>query len=167
MLAAWMTTFVLVTAPAVDGSARQPLGQLALFSPLVGREWVAAFPGNDITDTQRFEWVLGGKFLRNVHHVRASGKVVYEGETIYAWDQRAQRIVWWYWNSTGGYVVGTIAVREDGTLVADGENHGSADQIDRVRSTIRIGTDEWTSVGTQQRGGQWVEQPARTYRPVR
>jgi hypothetical protein len=97
MLAAWMTTFVLMTAPAVDGSARQPLGQLALFSPLVGREWVAAFPGTD----------------------------------------------------------------------ADGENHGSADQLDRVRSTIRIGTDEWTSVGTQQRGGQWVEQPARTYRPVR
>lgn len=144
----------------------RPLGQLAMFGPLVGRDWIAEFPGNGVTDTQRFEWAVGAKFLRNVHHVRASGKIVYEGETIYAWDQPTQRIVWWYWNSTGGYVIGTIAIREDGALVADGENHGAADQLDRVRSTMRIGTNQWTSVGAQQRDGKWTEQPVRTYRPI-
>lgn len=159
--------FALGGQVAGNASAAQPIGQLALFSPLVGREWVAEFPGDSVTDTQRFEWALGAKFLRNVHHVRTSGKVVYEGETIYAWDQRAQRIVWWYWNSTGGYVVGTIAIREDGALVAEGENHGAADQLDRVRTVIRIGTDQWTSAGAQERDGKWTEQPPRTYRPVR
>ncbi len=113
-----------LAAVAHPAQPSQPLGQLAIFSPLVGRDWVAEFPGNNVTDTQRFEWVLGARFLRNVHHVRAGGKVVYEGETIYAWDQRAQRIVWWYWNSTGGYVTGTIAIREDGAIATEGENHG-------------------------------------------
>src|SRR5262245_34831519 len=160
---------VTVFAGQVHGTSpsAQPIGQLALFSPLVGREWIAHFPGNDVTDTQRFEWALGAKFLRNTHQVRAGSKVVYEGETIYAWDQRAQRIVWWYWNSTGGYVVGTMAIREDGALVAEGENHGAADQLDRVRTIMRIGKDEWTSAGAQERDGKWTEQPPRTYRPVR
>ena len=155
-----------LAAVAHPAQPSQPLGQLAIFSPLVGRDWVAEFPGNNVTDTQRFEWVLGARFLRNVHHVRAGGKVVYEGETIYAWDQRAQRIVWWYWNSTGGYVVGTIAIREDGAIATEGENHGAVDQLDRVRSVVRIGTDEWTSAGAQERAGKWTELPMRTYKPA-
>ena len=163
-----LLAFAVLAPPQAYGEspAPQPLGQLAIFSPLVGRDWVAEFPGNNVTDTQRFEWALGARFLRNVHHVRAGGKVVYEGETIYAWDQRAQRIVWWYWNSTGGYVVGTIAIREDRAIVADGENHGAADQLDRVRSVMRIGANEWTSVGAQERDGKWTDQPVRTYRPA-
>jgi hypothetical protein len=162
-----LALFVLAGQADGNSAAAQPLGQLALFSPLVGREWVAEFPGNDVTDTQRFEWALGARFLRNTHQVRAGGKVVYEGETIYAWDQRAKRIVWWYWNSTGGYVTGTMAIREDGAIVASGENHGAADQLDRVRTIMRVGTDEWTSAGAQERDGKWTEQPLRTYRPVR
>jgi hypothetical protein len=167
IVAAALVLFLL--AGQADGTAAglQPVGQLAIFSPLVGREWVADFPGNKVTDTQRFEWVLGAKFLRNIHHVRAGGKVVYEGETIYAWDQRAQRIVWWYWNSTGGYVTGTIVFREDGALVAEGENHGAADQLDRVRTVMRIGPDQWTSVRAQLRDGTWTEQPPRVYMPTR
>jgi hypothetical protein len=90
---------------------------------------------------------------------------VYEGETIYAWDQRAGRIVWWYWNSTGGYVTGTVTV-SGGAMLAEGENHGAADQLDRVRSVMRIGSDEWTSVGSQERDGKWIQQSPRTYRPV-
>jgi hypothetical protein len=158
---------VLAGQVGVNSAAAQPIGQLALFSPLVGRDWIAQFPGNDVTDAQRFEWAIGARFLRNTHQVRAGGKVVYEGETIYAWDHRAQRIVWWYWNSTGGYVVGTIAIREDGSLVAEGENRGAADQLDRVRTVMRIGTDQWTSAGAQERDGKWTEQPPRMYRPGR
>lgn len=161
-----LLSLAVVASPAAGRSDAQPLGQLAVFSPLVGREWIAAFPDGDVTDTQRFEWVLGARFLRNVHHVRAAGKVVYEGETIYAWDQRAQRIVWWYWNSTGGYVTGTIAIGERGELVATGENHGAADQLDRVRTVIRIGAGEWTSTAAQEREGKWTDLPTRTYRPV-
>ena len=160
-----IASIVFALATAQPAPAPQPLGQLAIFGPLVGRTWVAQFPGNNVTDTQRFEWVLGARFLRNVHHVRAGDKVVYEGETIYAWDSRAQRIVWWYWNSTGGYVTGTIAIREDGAIVADGENHGAKEQLDRVRSVMRIRPDEWTSAGAQERNGTWTEQPPRTYRP--
>jgi hypothetical protein len=77
-IAAALVLSVLAGQAAGNSTPAQPIGQLALFSPLVGREWLAEFPGNNVTDTQRFEWALGAKFLRNVHHVRAGGKVVYE-----------------------------------------------------------------------------------------
>jgi hypothetical protein len=147
-------------APAAASS------QLAVFAPLIGRDWVAAFPGGNVTDTQRFEWVLSGKFVRNVHHVRSGTDVVYEGETIYAWDQRESKIVWWYWNSTAGFVTGSLTVAPDGALMAEGENHGAADQLDRTRTVLRIGKDEWTSQGSQERDGKWTVQSLRTYKPV-
>ena len=43
-----------LAAVAEPAPPPQPLGQLAIFSPLVGRDWVAEFPGNNVTDTQHF-----------------------------------------------------------------------------------------------------------------
>src|SRR4051794_5495167 len=94
MGAARVLTFLLVVVPQA-----QQTGPLEVFAPLVGGEWVADFPGGQVTDTQRFEWAFNRQFVRNVHEVRAGGQVVYSGETMYAWDERASRIVWWYWNS--------------------------------------------------------------------
>jgi hypothetical protein len=163
-LAAVPAFFVLDQDPR---PAEPPAPSLAVLAPLVGTDWVATFPGGKVTDTQRYEWVFGDRFVRNRHQVRTEdGKTVNEGEAIYAFDQRERRIVWWYWNTTGGYVTGTLTRDAGGALVADGENHGAADQLDRKRQVIRIGDGEWTVTGAQQKGGEWVEQPARTYRPA-
>lgn len=140
-------------------------GKLDAFAPLIGREWTAALPTGNVTDTQRFEWMYGKKFVRNTHAVKtAKGEVVYEGETVYAWDARAQRIVWWYWNASGGFVEGTASIGADGTISTEGQNHGGANQIDRTRSTMRITANAWTFAASSEKDGVWDSGPMRTYR---
>jgi hypothetical protein len=142
-----------------------PLAQLAPFAPLIGGVWSAPFNA-DIHDEQQFEWLYGGKFVRNVHQVKTTdGKVVYEGETIYAWDARASKIAARYWNATGGFVDGEA--RWDGAhMEFEGDNHAGGSQTERVRSVTDFGGDEWTMTGYFWKNGAWVEQGKRTYRRV-
>jgi hypothetical protein len=140
-------------------------GKLDSFAPLVGRDWTAPLPQGNLTDVQRFEWMYGRKFIRNTHAVKtAKGEVVYEGQTVYAWDARSGRIVWWYWNVTGGFIEGTASIGADGVISIEGQNHGGANQLDRTRSTIRITGDAWTFTPSFEKDGVWKSEPARTYR---
>ena len=144
-------------------------GKLDAFAPLIGRDWTAPLPNGGLTDTQRFEWVYGKKFIRNTHWVKtAKGEVVYEGETVYGWDARSGRIVWWYWNASGGYLEGTATIGADGVITIEGENHGDSKQLDRIRSTIRIthatSADTWTFSPSSEKDHVWTVDPARTYR---
>jgi len=149
--------------PATPGGTAP--GRLDVFAPLIGRDWTAPLPNGILTDTQRFEWQYGRKFIRNTHAVKtAKGEVVYEGETIYAWDARAGRIVWWYWNVSGGYVEGTASIGADGTITIEGQNHGDANQLDRTRSIIRVTGDTWTFTPSYEQNRVWHNEPMRTYR---
>ena len=140
-------------------------GKLDAFAPLIGRDWTAPLPNGKLTDTQRFEWMYGKKFVRNIHFVKTTkGEVVYEGETVYAWDARSGRIVWWYWNASGGYVEGTASIGTDGAITTEGQNHGDASQLDRTRSIIRITADGWTFTPSYEKDGVWKSEPSRTYR---
>jgi hypothetical protein len=141
---------------------------LAPFAKLVDGAWTAAFNA-EIYDEQSFSWVFGGRFLRNRHQVRTTkdGQVVYEGETIYAIDPTTSQIVWWYWNATGGHIVGT-ARWEDGVCIFEGENHGAPGQTQRVRSTVEIGDDGWTArIWYLATDGSWALQNTRAYRRAR
>ena len=140
-------------------------GKLDGFAPLIGRDWTAPLPNGNLTDTQRFEWMYGKKFVRNTHLVKTTkGEVVYEGETVYAWDARSGRIVWWYWNASGSYLEGTASIGADGAITTEGQNHGDASQLDRTRSTIRITADGWTFTPSYEKDRVWNSQPSRTYR---
>lgn len=148
-------------APTAGGAP----SKMEAFAPLIGRDWVAPLGNANLTDTQRFEWVYGKRFVRNTHLVKtAKGDVVYEGETIYAWDARGSRIVWWYWNSSGGYLEGSASVGADGAINTEGQNHGDAKQLDRTRSTIRISADGWTFTPAFEKDGVWKTEAARTYK---
>jgi hypothetical protein len=165
-----VTLITAVLAAAVThaqqrSSSTTEANPLQVFAPLIGAQWAAELPGGQVSDVQVFEWTFDRKFVRNTHEVRLKdGQVVYSGETIYAWDSRNTRIIWWYWNATGGSVTGTALVDSDGALTTEGENHGPKDQIDRTRSRMRIGADAWTFEAAQQKDGKWIDQPARTYR---
>lgn len=140
-------------------------GRLDAFAPLVGRDWTAPLPNGNLTDTERFEWMYGKKFVRNTHFVKTTkGEVVYEGETVYAWDARSGRIVWWYWNASGGYLEGSASIGADGAITTEGQNHGDASQLDRTRSTIRITADGWTFTPSYEKDRVWNSEPSRTYR---
>lgn len=163
-----LIVLALLAAPAraAEVPADVPAA-LRPFAPLVGPTWVGRFPNGKLTDEQRFEWVYGGRFLRNEHQVKnEAGATVYEGETIYAWDPLADQIVWWYWNATGGYVTGTVTATEGGWL-AEGVNHAPAGQTPRVRGALRgISSESWEAVQYYEREGEWVEQWTMVYRPA-
>ncbi|MBI5850978.1 MAG: hypothetical protein HZB39_08110 [Planctomycetes bacterium] len=157
----------VVSTVAIQDPAPTPAkaNPLAVFAPLIGRDWVGVFPDGKLSDTQRYEWVYGAKFVRNTHQVRvADGTAVYEGETIYAWDARAERITWLYWNTSGGYVAGTVTVRDDGVLIVEGDNHGPKEQLDQVKAEVRIGDGEWSMRPGKAKDGKWSFEEPRAYR---
>lgn len=155
-------TLAIVPLLAVGPAAAQPSGEraggashLQGLAPLAGRAWQGTFPGGELRDTQEFAWMLGGAFLRNAHRVTdLEGNVVYEGETIYGWDPQAERLRFWYFNSTGGHVTGELEESE-GRWRAEGENHGPAGQTSRVRSEIALVGDGWTLTSFFLEGGEW------------
>lgn len=157
-----------IAAPSAQAPASSPKTALAVLAPFVRADWRAPLPSGPLTDTQHFEWMYDQMFIRSPHHVdSADGKTVYQGETVYGWDARAHQIVWWYWNETGGYLTGTLTPSPDGSLLLEGENHGPADQLDRIRQTIRIANDSWTMETSEERAGQWTPAVARTYQRVK
>ena len=77
-----------------------------MFQPLIGGCWQTNFSPT-LSDTHCFEPVYGGAHVRDRHEVGQNGKTVYAGETIYS--DAGARLVFTYFNSTGGVGGGTVA----------------------------------------------------------
>jgi len=145
--------------------AQEDVDKLAVLKPLVGHTYVGTFPNGNMTDVHSFEWVFEDKFIRNKHEVRnADGQTVYAGEAIYAWDPKTESLVFWYWNTTGGFVEGAVA-EENGKLMANGENHGQKGQVAKVRSALwDIGSDSYKATSYFWKDGAWQEQWTMTFK---
>jgi len=151
------------SAPA----AVEPIAQLRPLAALVGHPWVAALPGGKLTDTQSWTWLYGGKFLRSEHQVRdAEGHTVYSGETIYAWDAREEKLVWWYINATGGFVEGTFVPDGERSYRVEGKNHGPSSQKDEIHGLMEIQDGTWSSTALELRDGAWHEASKLEFRPA-
>ena len=155
-----------LTVPLFAAESEGPTEELQQLGSLVGKVWVGEFPGGNMTDEQRFEWIFEKKFLRNTHRViDAEGKVTYEGETIFAWHPAGQTLVWWYFNATGGFITGTITESEAGWEF-EGINHSPPPQPPRVRGLWKIvSEDEWQSTQYFYDSGEWKETFTITFRP--
>jgi len=161
-----MLSFIFILLFVGDGHKNPAPEHFEALASLVGRDWVALFPDGKTTDTQRFEWVYGGKFLRNTHWVKnAEGGVVYEGETFYAWDFKEKRLAWFYFNTTGGHLVGYLE-EERGRLTVYGTNNAPGAQTPEVKGAIVILAHSYDSVTYFKKQDQWVEQMTVTYKPV-
>jgi hypothetical protein len=151
--------------PQAPSTPAEPIPALRPLAGLVGPVWVAQFPGGKLTDTQVWSWVYDGKFLRSVHEVQdLDGRVVYGGETIYAWDARAERLVWWYVNATGGFVTGTLEPDGEGRFQVAGENHGPSEQLQEVRGVLALEEGGWSSTSLALTDGTWREQAVLVFR---
>jgi len=78
---------------------------LSPFKPFVGACWRTQFSAT-VADTHCFEPMYGGAHVRDRHEVRADGKIVYAGETIYSAD--GPNLVFTYVNSLGGVGQGKV-----------------------------------------------------------
>ena len=131
--------------------------QLQPLAFLAGQCWSGPFPGGKATDEHCFEWVYGGRFLRDRHIVRG-GENPYRGETLYYWDPAGKAIAYIYFNSDGGVSRGNA--RADGdTLVFPSERHTLEGGAVREHGTTwkREGDDRYVAITNELRDGKWHE----------
>ena len=158
-----ITTFLLLALLAGDGPAIPD--HFKAFTPLIGKDWRATFQDGKVSDVQRFEWIYGGKFMRNTHWVRdAAGKVTYEGETVYAWDYKKKRLAWYYFNTSGGHMVGWVEGKGNG-MTAYGANNAPG-QTAEVKGEMLIEAGQFISVQYFMKDGAWAQEFRVVYKPV-
>jgi hypothetical protein len=91
-------------AAAEPAEAEKQLQPLAFSA---GRCWTATFADGKTTDTHCYDWMHGGRQLRDTHVVRgAAGE--YRGETVYLWDAEHARIVYRYVDANRGHSDGHV-----------------------------------------------------------
>ena len=91
--------------------------------------------GKDV-DEHCFQWIYGGKALRDTHVVRGAGHADYAGESTYYWDSLARRIDYLYIENQGGIMRGSVEPA-DGALVFPATSFVG----DGIALTIRV---RWT-----------------------
>lgn len=106
--------YLLLLVPGFASADPDPGYQPLAF--LAEHCWKGAFPGGKQTDEHCFNWVYGGKFLRDRHTLRTEGKPDAKGESIYFWDSAAKRLEYLYIESDGGFSRGPVSV-DSGALV--------------------------------------------------
>ena len=134
----------------------EPIEPLKPMEFLAGHCWKGLFPDGKQTDEHCFQWLYGGKALRDTHTVRAPGRADYAGETTYYWDAGAKRVAFLYIENLGGVSHGTMEPAPDALVfpptqyVADGES-----MTYRVRWT-RQGDDAYEAFSEMQVKDGWA-----------
>ena len=152
-----VTTFAAADAP----TAQNPLQPLEF---LVGSCWAGDFPGGRGVDTHCFASVYGGKFVRDTHVLHGKGPD-YSGESIYGWDPRQQKIVFWYWSSDGDIEQGTVAGSDEGLEFP--EHHLTQPQELTFRTHWkRLDANRYEALNERKEGDAWKTQWKIEYRRV-
>lgn len=133
-----LAALALLCAPAAF-AAEAPYAPLAF---LAGHCWKGTFTDGKQTDEHCFEWVYGGRFLRDRHVVRGDHPD-FAGETIYFFNSAAKRIEYVYIEDQGGFSRGAVAAEADAVVFPDAEYvDGGKTQVYRARWT-RSGGDAY------------------------
>jgi hypothetical protein len=122
---------VAQTAPKQPGEA---------LAELAGSCWRTLMDGKGPdTDTHCFEAATGGKMVTDTHKVRnAKGEVVYEGVSIYLLDKPSGTLVYEYFYSNGGKLVGY------GWRVGDEIRFASKPGQEKPDLVWKLGKDSYT-----------------------
>jgi hypothetical protein len=148
-------TLLLLSAVSFNATpAEAPNNPLLPLQFLVGHCWTGDFPNSGGKDTHCFEPMFGGKFIRDKHVVHGKGPD-YLGESIYAFDPKQKRIVFWYWSSGGDIDGGTVEPMANGLNFP--ERHLTAPKDLTMRTHWkRIGDDRYEALNEQKIGdGAW------------
>jgi len=146
--------FALLFVPAV--AAAQPIEALKPMEYLAGHCWRGTFPDGKRTDTHCFEWMLGGKALRDVHTVRAPERPDYVGETIYYFDSGAKRVEYLYVENLGGISRGTME-STPGALVFPAAQYVESGKAMTYRSRwTRLDDSSYEAFAEMQDKGNWA-----------
>jgi hypothetical protein len=151
---------VMSLSASLDLPAQTPVPEH--FRPmefLVGSCWIGAFPDGKSTDEHCFEWMFDGKFIREHHVVRGTAEP-YGGETVFAWDAEKEQLVFWYWNTQGGFSTGTGEYTGEGIIFPERHvtEHGVKEMkaVWKRRGRTRTACGRGSELGTTgRRSGRW------------
>lgn len=131
---------VLALCGAAAAHAQAPLPPGEALAELTGACWRTLFDGKGPdTDTHCFEAAVGGKMVTDTHKVRnGAGEVVYEGVSVYLLDRASGELVYEYFNSSGGKLVGY------GRRVGDAIRFGSEPGQETPDLVWTLGPDTYT-----------------------
>jgi hypothetical protein len=131
----------------------QAANQLDVFRALEGC-WVGTFEdANGLQDERCFTPMQSGKQWRDVHAVVGVG---YGGETIYAFDAEADRIVVTYYANDGGLMRGHADVVDGGVDFPDARYVGADGAVQDLRSRWHLmGADRFDIATERREGGVW------------
>jgi len=136
--------------------ARAADAPLAPLTRLAGHCWKGEFAEGGSWDRHCFEWAYDGKFLHDKHVVTGK-RAPYGGETFYRYDAKAQRILYHYFNSQGGYSEGDVQPAQNELRFPE-ERYQQDGKTMVLRTIWRFeGDARMLAVTEQQRDGQWVE----------
>jgi hypothetical protein len=146
-------SLAVIFGGAASHAAESPLAPLAR---LEGHCWQGEFAEGGSWDKHCFAWAYDGRFLRDIHVVTGK-RGPYGGETLYRFDAATKRIVYHYFDATGGYSEGAVVPIEGGLEFPE-ERYQEGDQL-RVLRTIWLfeADDRYSTVTEEQRDGRWVE----------
>jgi hypothetical protein len=120
--------------------AQAPVQPGEAFAELTGACWRTQMDnaGPD-TDTHCFEVAVGGKMVTDSHKVRnPKGEVVYEGVSVYLLDKPSGALVYEYFYSNGGKLVGY------GWRVGDEIRFASKPGAEKPDLVWKLGKDSYT-----------------------
>ena len=102
------TAAMLVLACNLAISAEEDSNPLQPLAFLAGHCFKGELAKAKDVDEHCFQWLYGGKALRDTHVVRGAGHADYAGESTYYWDSLARRIEYLYIENQGGLMRGTV-----------------------------------------------------------
>lgn len=147
-----IATFPIRAAdPATLAPHFQPLAYL------VGHCWRAPFADGKQRDLQCFESLYDGKLVGNSHMVQGSDPL-YEGQTIFSWDEANRRIRFHYFTSAGAVSEGHFVANADGTMTIPERHVGKDGAVTELENLYqRDGEHTYRVVTRQKTAGGWKE----------
>ena len=144
-----------VPARGADPASLDP--HFAPLAHLVGHCWRAAFPDGKQRDLQCFESLYGGKLIGNSHMVQGSDPL-YEGQTVFSWDNTHQRIRFHYFTSTGAVSEGYFVAGPDGGMTIPERHVGKGGAAIELENLYRRDGEHAYRVTTRQKTADgWKE----------
>ena len=157
-----LLSFLAVSASTAETpSSTDPLAPFGWFKDMAGSCWSGILPDGKTTDTQCYS-VQYGRLIRGTIKVHGGAPADdLEGESIYAWNAKTQRVQYTLWTSNGAY--GT------GEMYAEGEwlifPPANADSPSATRiAWNRIDADSFVVIREKRDGRAWSKFSEVTYR---
>lgn len=177
----WMAVAVVAAsaaiAPAQDAPRPDPLKRFGWFADLAGGCWRTTLPDGITQDTQCYE-ARFGQFVFGKIRIEAglptspaaspspaSHRPGFEGESIFAWDEKQKRITFTFWGSNGNF--GHAEAYLEGEVIHfPGFNQKDPGTPPSRSTWKRLDANSYRVAQEEKAGESWTEQWAVVYRRV-